>query len=244
MDRRELLKSIGIFSLVSVAFQQRAFSLRHSAEGAEWAKELRRWSDQLLRQEISQERWQLQIGEIYQNLNFTQLLQDLDFEAVRAGMEIRNNSGNWQSVVIDGLTVHSPGRKIHTKIVGIKEARSVPPHGHENEVSAFLILDGRFRLRQYDRVALRNDSLDIRPVSDGITLPGDWNSQSELQTNVHWLITESAEAFFLSVRVEEVDGKPWGRDRIPIDPDGAESLGNGIYRARIMESDEWWSKYG
>jgi hypothetical protein len=101
-----------------------------------------------------------------------------------------------------------------------------------------------FRLRQYDRVALGNDSLDIRPVSDGIALPGDWNSQSELKTNVHWLITESAEAFFLSVRVEEVDGKPWGRDRIPIDPDGSESLGSRIYRARIMENDEWWSKYG
>jgi hypothetical protein len=241
-NRRHFLKSVGSVALWTTAAQQRAFALRFHSEGLEWARELRRMSDQLLLGQITPDSWQQGVSDIYRQTDFAQLLQSLDFEAVRRGMEIRNNSGTWLSIFVDGLSQRTP-HTIHTKIVGMHDGRAVPPHGHENEVSAFLTLDGSFRVRQWDRVALHEGSMDIRAYFDGMSRPGEWNSQSEESSNVHWLIAQSSQAYFLSVRVCRLDGTLGGRDRIPIDPDGAEHLGHGVYRAAIMDSDAWWEKY-
>jgi len=243
-DRREFLKTVGTLSLVTIAAQQKAFGLAYRGEGAQWAKDMRALSDKLIDRRISAENWQTGVDKIYSQADFAALLRSIDFAAVREGMTIKDDAGNWLSVFIAGLSQSGDVKQIYTKIVGLKGGRTVPPHGHENEVSVFLTLNGEFRLRQWDRRAVNKDSLDIVPVFDGRSLPGQWSSQSEEKTNIHWLTTESEEAFFLSVRVAKIDGTQGGRTRIPVDPDGAEYLGRGVYRAAIMDNDAWWQKYG
>ncbi len=44
-----------------------------------------------------------------------------------------------------------PRQMLITKIAGVRQGYSVPPHGHSNMVSAFLCLSGEFDVRLYDR---------------------------------------------------------------------------------------------
>jgi hypothetical protein len=155
-------------------------------------------------------------------------------------MFLNNDRETWLNTLIIGLTEKE---KIHTKIVGLKKDRCIPPHGHENEVSVFLTLQGNFHLRQWDRIAVNPTSLDIKPAFDGLVDTGEWNSQSEQRTNVHWLHATSDEAHLLSVRVGKIDGTALGRSRIPIDPDSALDLGTGIFRAPILDQDTWWKRF-
>jgi hypothetical protein len=242
-SRRDLLKNTAIVALIIAADKNVACAQSHRGEVAEWAKNIRLASDRLLNREMSPEQWQTHISGIYKKTNFGDLLKSLDFDAVKSGMNVGRPGGHWNQVFVTGLSTKSNKTKIITKIVGIGEGRSVPPHGHENEVSAFLTLSGKFRVKQWDRTAINKDSLDIIPVFDGISVPGQWNSQSEKKTNIHWLLNKTNDSFFLSIRVAKVDGTDSGRERILIDPDEASEIRKGVLRAPIIDRKTWWKKY-
>jgi len=242
-SRRDFLKNTGTLALIIAADRNLAFGQRYGAEAAEWVKEIRLISDRLLNKNIAPEQWQYQVSKVYDKINLSEVLKNLDFDAVRAGMDVTRPGGRWNQVFINGLSDKNSKTKIITKIVGLEKGRAVPPHGHENEVSAFLTLSGKFRTRLWDRAAVNKDSLDIIPAFDGSSAAGQWSSQSEEKTNVHWLMTESKESFFLSIRLAKIDGTKSGRERILIDPDEAQEIHKGVFRAPILDKKTWWKKY-
>ena len=242
LSRRSLLENFGFATLIIAANKNSAFALPLRAEAAEWARSLYRISEQLLNQQISPEQWQNQVSNVYEKTKLKDILIGLDFEAVRAGMDITRPGGHWNQVFIHGLSSSNNKEKVITKIVALEKGRAVPPHGHENEVSAFLTLTGEFRTRLWNRVAVNKDSLDISKAFDGISGPGHWSTQSEEKTNVHWLMAHR-NSFFLSVRLAKIDGTGFGRERILIGPDEAQEIREGIFRAPILDKQTWWEKY-
>src|SRR5690606_19953147 len=100
----------------------------------EWAKDLEKLSTLLINQKILPEEWQRGINRIYSQTNIGLMLRDLDFEGVKAGMDSSKPGGHWNQIFIEGFTNRSIKTKFITKIVALQKGRSVPPHGHENEV--------------------------------------------------------------------------------------------------------------
>ena len=242
-SRRDFIENVGAIALIVAANRNFAFAQPHGAEAAEWAKDIRLISDRLLNKHITPAQWQYKVSKVYEKINLSDVLRDLDFDAVRAGMDVTRPGGHWNQVFLNGLSNKNNKTKIITKIVGIEKGRAVPPHGHENEVSAFLTLSGKFRTRLWDRAAVNKDSLDIIPAFDSSSVAGQWSSQSEEKTNVHWLTTKSKESFFLSIRLAKIDGTKSGRERILIDPDEAQEIHKGVFRAPILDKKTWWKKY-
>ncbi len=62
-----------------------------------------------------------------------------------------------------------------------------PPHHHHNVISTQIIVRGKVRIREYDRVRREdNGQLVLRLASDRILGPGDNFQASEWDRNVHW----------------------------------------------------------
>lgn len=80
------------------------------------------------------------------------------------------------------------GRRWKVQLFFVPDGRSHPPHCHENLASCLLVVDGRLRLREYER--LRDRETDhaavLEPVFDGELAAGEGMLTSEGHRNAHW----------------------------------------------------------
>jgi len=128
-----------------------------------------------------------------------------------------------------------------TQVFALKKNRSVVPHGHNNMATAFVILDGKFHGRHYDRLEDDKQSMIIKPTIDRQFGRSDCSTVSDTKDNVHWFKATSQTGFIFNIHVLSV--KPGRTGRVYVDPDG-EKLSGGRIRARIIKSDEAYKKYG
>lgn len=61
-----------------------------------------------------------------------------------------------------------------------------PPHCHFNQVTAHIVLSGRFRVRHFERVRDAPSAFVLRPSHDRVIEVGDVTSISDLRDNGHW----------------------------------------------------------
>lgn len=130
------------------------------------------------------------------------------------------------------------------KFFAVSAGRAIIPHGHANMVSAHLTLSGRFHLRQYDRVAIEDDALVIRPTVDRETAPGDLSSIGDPEDNVHWFVALE-DAYTFDTIVTNLDAaNASGFDIFNIDPLEASPLGQDLWRAPRLSVADGLAKYG
>ncbi len=156
---------------------------------------------------------------------------DVDWRALAASCRARGRADLRlePSATPAGPSAPSFRRKLYL----MRPGRAILPHAHRHIVSAFVVLDGRFRGRHYDRVRDRPEAILIRPSDDRELSPGDAAAISDRRDNVHWFsaLDDDALLFNVSVTLPErlrLDiGDP---GRIYIDPQG-EALEGGLIRA-------------
>ena len=124
--------------------------------------------------------------------------------------------------------------RVVTKLAGVRRGKNVPPHGHENMTSAFLVLHGEFDLRQYDKLKTNAGSLVIRQSRDERQGPGAWSSTSETLRNLHWLHAQSGDAFFFSTKLVHIVAAAPMKGRVNVDLRDAVDLGAGVLEAPII----------
>lgn len=85
------------------------------------------------------------------------------------------------------LRRHTGDQRYTVILYRVDEGEVHAPHHHFNVISTQIVVRGRIRLREYDRVK-RDESgnLIMKLVSDRILNPGDWFQASEWVRNVHW----------------------------------------------------------
>lgn len=70
----------------------------------------------------------------------------------------------------------------------VPDGRSHPPHCHENLASCILVLDGRLRVREYQRLRDQDtaDAALLAPAFDGALAAGQAILTTETHHNAHW----------------------------------------------------------
>jgi hypothetical protein len=227
------------FALASFLYQ-RGWADDRGMEGLDaWFAEYLRLGRALGAAEISQEAWQDGIDRLFRSRQPADLLKHINFDAISRQLrrDISPERGElFQTIALDGRSpeqsgAREPARVVITKIAYVQKGRSIPPHGHNNMVSAFLHLSGEFRVRQFDKLATEADALVLRPSIDVVGGAGLWSSISDTRNNVHWLTAKSDDCFLFTtklIRLEE--GEPYS-PRINIDLRAATSVGGGAVRA-------------
>ena len=88
-----------------------------------------------------------------------------------------------------------------------------PPHYHFNHVSTQLMMAGRMRAREYERIArMTDDSVTLMPVYDGVHEVGDTMQTAEFHRNVHWFAAETEPTVFLNFNVHGLESETFEPD--------------------------------
>ena len=119
----------------------------------------------------------------------------------------------------------------------------ITPHAHRHMVSAHMVVDGRVRIRTFDRVRDEATALIIRPTLDVVAEPGHSAAMTTPKDNVHWFTPRSARAMTLDVIIDGLDA---GQDSYliqPLDPLGGETLADGTIRAPLISFERSMALY-
>ena len=110
--------------------------------------------------------------------------------------------------------------------------RGDPPHCHFNQVTAHIVLSGRFRVRHYERLREDPGGFVLLPSHDRVIDVGDVTSISELRDNAHWhhALTRGV---LLDVEQGRLDPSIPIRRREMVDLEGAPLADGSIAAPRI-----------
>lgn len=246
-DRRTLTKaSVGsllTYSLFSSLFEADAWGDEIKPVAANFLKEMNEISQDVKGHKISQVDWQKKCEDFMAKVDVTEFMKFIDMEKLTKNLKPRKKGERSLTVLfpeVEGL----PTRMIYGRqLFALNKGRSVVPHGHYNMATSFLILDGEFHGKHYDRLEDAEDHLIVKPTIDDKFKKGQYSTISDHKDNVHWFKCTSEKGFIFNIHVLNIDPKIKKSGRVYIDPDG-EKLSGGRIKAPKMKSTEAHHKYG
>lgn len=236
------LGSLLTYSLLESVFAADAFASEVKPITASWLKQLNELGMEVQEEKLKQTEWQTKTEELFTQVNLPELMQFIDFERVTQDIKFKESgekSFRPKFPAVEGL----PTRLVFGhQVFALKQGRSVVPHGHNNMATAFLILDGEFHGRHYDRLEDHEDHFIVKPTIDGTFSSGDCSTVSDHKDNVHWFKATSETGFIFNIHVLNIEeGVRSGR--VYVDPNG-EKLSDGTIKARKLGHSEAYKLYG
>lgn len=119
----------------------------------------------------------------------------------------------------------------------------ITPHGHRNMVSSHLVVEGAFRVRNFDRLGDENGAMIIKPSRDYIAKTGMISAMSSARDNIHWFVPQGGPARTFDVIISGIDPAQPEYEIKAIDPLGGARLSDGAIRAPIMSFEDSSDKY-
>jgi hypothetical protein len=119
----------------------------------------------------------------------------------------------------------------------------ITPHAHKHMASAHMVIEGKVRIRTYDRIADEDGAILILPTADVVAQAGEAAAMTTDKDNVHWFAARSDRAMTFDVIV---DGLDKGQERYviqPLDPVGGNHLRDGTISAPLLTFEESAKRY-
>ena len=246
LNRRNLgqatVGSLLTFSLLESLFAADAFADEVKPITAEWLLKLNELGKDVQGETITPVQWQAKTEELFAKVNLPDLLKFIDYKKLTEHAQFKKKgekSYRPKFPEVEGL----PTRLVFGhQVFALKKGRSVVPHGHNNMATAFLILDGEFEGKHYDRVESHDDHFIIKPTIDDKFTVGGCSTVSDHKDNIHWFKATSETGFIFNIHVLNIEeGVRSGR--VYVDPDG-QKLKDGLIRAKKLGYAEAYKKYG
>lgn len=245
LSRREFqqqtLGSLLTWSLLEQLFAGNAFADEVKPIAAQWLAEVNSMSLDLKGERLDPLTWQKQVEQLFRRVDLPELLRFIDFEKLTAGIKPQERGELSLKATLPEVAGLPTKLAFGHQIFALNKGRSVVPHGHDNMATAFLILNGSFRGRHYDRLEDDAEHMIVMPTIDGMFGPGACSTVSDLKDNVHWFQATADGSFIFNLHVMSV--KPGKTGRVYIDPNG-EQLSGGRIKARKIGHTEANTLYG
>lgn len=119
----------------------------------------------------------------------------------------------------------------------------VTPHGHRHMVSAHLVVDGRFRVRNFDRLRDEGEAMVVCPTRDYVAQRGQVSTMSSERDNIHWFVPQGGPACTFDVVISGLDAGRPDHDIRAIDILGGQRLPGGDIVALAMPFAESSARY-
>lgn len=243
ITRRDALTAAGMGAcFLKFALGSRAFA-QSSAKLPDYILRIDELTAALRGQIITDEEWRSGLDQLYAQISLIDLLKDIRFD------ELATKTGFAEKGVAARPTHFAQGVNgkrlaFWPKLIAVDKGRAIIPHGHTNMVSCHFTLSGRFHLRQYDQIAMSDQSVLVEPSVDRIAMPGDVSSIGERSDNVHWFIAEEP-SHTLDIIVTGLDPEAEKTfDILNLDMDEALPQANGQLEVPRLGVSEAVAKYG
>jgi hypothetical protein len=247
MDRRafgkQTLGSLLTFSLLESVMQSTALADAVRPIAAKWLAEVNQISRDLKGAKMKDLEWQQQVESLFSHVNVTEFLSYVDFAKLTADMKFRERGERSFEATFPKVEGLPTELVFGHQMFALQKDRSVVPHGHNNMATAFLILQGEFQGKHYDRLDETDDHMIIRPTIDRTFTVGECSTVSDHKDNVHWFKATSDTAYIFNIHVMNVDPSIKRSGRVYIDPNG-EKLESGLIRAEKLQSADAIKRYG
>lgn len=119
----------------------------------------------------------------------------------------------------------------------------ITPHAHQHMASAHMVIQGKVRIRTFDRIGSSETALIIRPTADHIAEVGAAAAMTTAKDNIHWFTPASPQAVTLDVIVDSLDKGQKAYVIQPVDPLGGEPQANGDILAPFLTFEASMLRY-
>jgi hypothetical protein len=240
---QDTLAALVTYSLLDLVIARDAMSAELKTLSARWLKELNDLGHDVKGKKLPQVEWQKKVDELFEHVDLADTLKFLDFDKLTANIKFRDQGELSLKAKLPQVEGLPTSLVFGHQVFALNKGRSVVPHGHNNMATAFLILQGDFRGRHYDRLEDDGQYMIIRPTIDRAFTAGEHSTVSDYKDNVHWFTATSDQAFIFNIHINNVDATIKNTGRVYIDPGGEKLEGNRI-RAKRVTSAEVYKLYG
>jgi len=246
MSRRELLvgtlMTAPAYGLLAMAAERRAVARTDRATRA-WLAAQDMIARDLAAGRLSPDAWRGEVLRLASEIELPRLLAEIDRALripagralhsypVKTGIRFRDESGRRRDL------------RFASALFEFDADNVITPHAHRHMVSAHMVVEGAFRVRNFDRVRDEDRAIVIRPSVDREIGEGAVSSISDRADNVHWFVPRSRRATTFDIVVSGLEpGRPAFRID-PLDPLAGTVLADGTIRAPITGFEAAAAKY-
>ncbi len=156
-------------------------------------------------QEITALQWQSDMECLLRQMDLGDFFHLIDFEAIQQSANLPDEGEFISRVDFKALEGFPETLFFYRFITGFQKGRSIPPHGHDNLVSSFIVLKGNVHARHFNRIRDVEDMVFVEPSLDEMFTPGQCSTVSDIKDNVHWFTALDEGTFMFDFGVGNLD---------------------------------------
>jgi hypothetical protein len=239
------LKTIAAVQFLRFAIVTKAYAATVATDINAWCTELEVMARDFRNDRLTFAQWHAAIHALYKRVPMPDLLKQIHFEEIRPRLMALGQGEHFEQLGLPSITGYE--RPFSSSIFGVTPRSHIPPHGHNNLVTAHMILQGQLRTRTFERLHDEQGRITVKPTRDIVADIGTTVTMSEDIENVHWFEAgnEHTFSFQISARVPNVKDymNVAGHDgRVYLDLRG-KPRGDGTIEAPVIDEAKSHSLY-
>jgi hypothetical protein len=235
LGRREL---IAAFAAVALVREARGADAPGASRAARWIDGQQAIAEDLAAGRISGRQWANEVERLAGEVDVAELMAAVRrAQIVPAGPASGNDPRKRFVRFLDAAG--QPRRLAYgAALFNFAPGNVVTPHGHRHMVSAHLVVEGRLRVRNFDRLADRDGAMLIRPTRDFVAAAGQVSTMCAERDNVHWFVPIGGRAATFDVILSGLDQGAPEYVIEAVDPLRGRRLDDGSVLAPVIGFDE------
>ncbi len=184
--------------------------------------------------QLTPQAWTVEIGRLAREIDVAELMATVNQAQVTASALPPTNDPRRRTVRF--LDEHGEPRRLgfSAALFDFAPANVITPHGHRHMASAHMVVAGRFRVRNFDRLRDEGEAMVVRPTRDIVAAVGTLSTMTSAHDNIHWFVPHGGPARTFDVVVAGLDDGQPDHEIKAIDPLGGRRLGDGSILAPII----------
>lgn len=244
ITRRQVL-TLGMESIIAIAFAKTVIANELLAKQLppkieDWIAQLYFTAAKVRTGQIDPVVWQSEMDKLYGSVDINALMTNIDMDKLKHRIDYADKGESFLFTHLRPRPVNpidsSIPLNVETLFASVKKGCHVPPHGHANMCSAFLLVSGQMHARQYDSVHWDKEkrTLVIKETVNEMQTRGRWTSVSDHHNNCHWLTAESDDCYFFSTKLANIQPECPTCHRMPFYYEAGNYLGSGLREVPLI----------
>jgi mannose-6-phosphate isomerase-like protein (cupin superfamily) len=193
--------------------------------------------------QIAPLQWMAEVERLAGEIEVAQLMAEVDKAQITQNAQPPTNDPRKSSIRF--LDAVGAPRKLGygAALFAFEPHNVITPHGHRHMVSSHLVVEGAFRVRNFDRLSDDEGAMIVRPTRDYIAQTGQLSAMTPDRDNIHWFVPRGAAAMTFDVIISGIDPGEADYEIEAIAPLGGTELADGAIRALKIAFEAASDKY-
>lgn len=201
VTRRDLLldglKTICAVEFMRVCIATQAYAASVAPNIEQWRIALEAIARDFRSDSLPLAQWHAAIEELNRRVPMEDLLKLVEFENVQPRLLALGEGEHFEKLFLP--SVSNVGRPFSSSIFGVSAGAQVPPHAHNNQVTAHMLVRGQLHTRTFERLHDVEGAITVKPKRDELLGVGTTVTMSSERENVHWFTAQKEPAFSFQI---------------------------------------------